>query len=156
MPPKRGQNYTERVNKRRRAADSSATTDSVVQPHPSRLQPVQLQEPSNAARATPQLTLSAEVLAALTNSISAAVSEALLTVAQPLQPATTAAATAFPVAHPSTSAAAAAVPEVQFVPDPISISSAEVVNRDSSVVEANPTTPNADQSLLNTVNNAVQ
>ncbi|CAH3146405.1 unnamed protein product [Porites lobata] len=156
MPPKRGQNYTERVNKRRRAADSSATTDSVMQPHPSRLQPVQLQEPSNAARATPQLTLSAEVLAALTNSISAAVSEALLTVAQPLQPATTAAATAFPVAHPSTSAAAAAVPEVQFVPDPISISSAEVVNRDSSVVEANPTTPNADQSLLNTVNNAVQ
>mmetsp|Transcript_38040 Transcript_38040/g.60107 ORF Transcript_38040/g.60107 Transcript_38040/m.60107 type:complete len:253 (-) Transcript_38040:192-950(-) len=127
-----------------------------MQPHPSRLQPVQLQEPSNAARATPQLTLSAEVLAALTNSISAAVSEALLTVAQPLQPATTAAATAFPVAHPSTSAAAAAVPEVQFVPDPISISSAEVVNRGSSVVEANPTTPNADQSLLNTVNNAVQ
>ena len=156
MPPKRGQNYTERVNKRRRAADSSATTDSGVQPHPSRLQPVQLQEPSNAARATPQLTLSAEVLAALTNSISAAVSEALLTVAQPLQPAATAAATAFPVAHPSTSAAAAAVPEVQFVPDPISISSAEVVNRGSSVVEANPTTPNADQSLLNTVNNAVQ
>ena len=156
MPPKRGQNYTERVNKRRRAADSSATTDSGVQPHPSRLQPVQLQEPSNAARATPQLTLSAEVLAALTNSISAAVSEALLTVAQPLQPAATAAATAFPVAHPSTSAAAAAVPEVQFVPDPISISSAEVVNRGSSVVEANPTTPNADQSVLNTVNNAVQ
>ena len=59
----------------------SATTDSVVQPHPSRLQPVQLQEASNAARATPQLTLSAEVLATLTNSISAEVSEALLTVA---------------------------------------------------------------------------
>ena len=156
MPPKRGQNYTEIVNKRRRAADSSATTDSVVQPHPSRLQSVQLQEPSNASRATPQLTLSAEVLATLTNSISAAVSEALLTVAQPRQPAATAAATAFPVTHPSTSAAAATVPEVQFVPDPISIPGAEVVNRGSSVVEANPTTPNADQSVRNTVNNVVQ
>ena len=65
MPQKRGQNYTEGVNKQHRAADTSATTDSVVQPHPSPLQPVQLQEPSNAARATPQLTLSAEVLATL-------------------------------------------------------------------------------------------
>lgn len=31
-----------------------------------------------------------------------------------------------------------------------------MVTRGSSVVEANPTTPNADQSVLNTVNNAVQ
>ena len=45
---------------------------------------------------------------------------------------------------------------MQFVPDPFLISSAEVVTRGSSVVEANPTTPNADQSVLNTVNNAVQ
>ena len=63
MPPKRGQNYTERVNKRRRAVDSSATSDSLLQPHPSWLQPVQVQEPTNASQATTQLTLSAEVLA---------------------------------------------------------------------------------------------
>ena len=69
-------------------------SDSVVQPHPSRLQPVQLQEPTNAARATTQLTLSAEVLATLTNSISAAVSEALLNVAQLRQSAAAAAAAA--------------------------------------------------------------
>ena len=156
MPPKRGQNFTARVNKQRRAADSSVTTDSVVQPHPSRLQPVQLQEPSNAAWATPQLTLSREVLATLTHSISAAVSQALLTLAQPWPPIATAATTAFQVAHPSTSAAGAAVPEVQFFPDPFLILSAEVVTRGSSVIEANPTTPNADQSVLNTVNNAVQ
>ncbi|KAK2555248.1 hypothetical protein P5673_023231 [Acropora cervicornis] len=95
MPPKRGQNFTARVNKQRRAADSSVTTDSVVQPHPSRLQPVQLQKPSNAAWATPQLTLSREVLATLTHSISAAVSQALLTLAQPWPPIATAATTAF-------------------------------------------------------------
>ena len=68
-----------------------------MQPHPSRLQPVQLQEPTNAARATTQLTLSAEVLATLTNSISAAVSEALLNVAQLRQSAAAAAATTFSV-----------------------------------------------------------
>lgn len=67
-----------------------------MQPHPSRLQPVQLQEPTNAARATTQLTLSAEVLATLTNSISAAVSEALLNVAQ-LRQSAAAAATTFSV-----------------------------------------------------------
>ena len=60
-----------------------------------------------------------------------------------------------PVAYPSTSAAAAAVPKVQFVRDPISVSSSEV-NRGSGVVEASPTPTNADQSVLNTVNNAVQ
>ena len=144
MTPKRGQNYTERVNKRRRATDRSATSDSMVRPHPSRLQLVQMQEPTNAAQATTQLTLLAEVLATLTNSISAAVSEALLNVAQPRQSAA-AAATTFPDAHPSTSVAAAALPEVQFFPDPISISSSEV-NRGSGVVEANPTTTNADRT----------
>ena len=61
-----------------------------------------MQEPTDAARATTQLTLSAEVLATLTNSISAALSEALLNVAQPRQSAAAAAAMTFPVAHPST------------------------------------------------------
>ena len=42
-------------------------------------------EPTNDAQATMQLTLPAEVLATLTFSISAAVSKALLDVAQPLQ-----------------------------------------------------------------------
>ena len=100
-----------------------------------------------------QLTLPAEVLATLTFSISAAVSKALLDVAQPLQSA--AAAMTVPVWHPSPSAAAAAVPEVQFVPDPISLSSSEV-NRGLGLVEANPSSTNADQTVLKTVNNAVQ
>lgn len=110
-------------------------------------------EPTNAAQATMQLTLSAEVLATLTFSISAAVSKALLDVAQPLQSA--AAAMTVPVSHPSPSAAAAAVPEVQFVPDPIPLSSSEV-NRGLGPVEANPSSTNADQTVLKTVNNAVQ
>lgn len=100
-----------------------------------------------------QLTLPAEVLATLTFSISAAVSKALLDVAQPLQSA--AAAMTVPVWHPSPSAAAAAVPEVQFVPDPIPLSSSEV-NRVLGLVEANPSSTNADQTVLKTVNNAVQ
>ena len=81
-------------------------------------------EPTNAAQATMQLTLSAEVLATLTFSISAAVSKALLDVAQPLQSA--AGGMTVPVSHPSPSAAATAVPEVQFVLDPIPLSSSEV------------------------------
>ena len=100
-----------------------------------------------------QLTPPAEVLATLTFSISAAVSKALLDVAQPLQSA--AAAMTVPVWHPSPSAAAAAVPEVQFVPDPIPLSSSEV-NRVLGLVEANPSSTNADQTVLKTVNNAVQ
>ena len=53
---------------------------------------LQLQEPTNAAQATTQLTLLAEVASTLTLSIAAAVSQALLNVAQPQQSA--AAATA--------------------------------------------------------------
>ena len=109
-------------------------------------------EPTNDAQATMQLTLPAEVLATLTFSISAAVSKALLDVAQPLQSA--AAAMTVPVWHLAPSAAAAAVPEVQFVPDPIPLSSSEV-NRGLGLVEANPSSTNADQSVLKTVNNAV-
>lgn len=138
MPPKRGQPYAERVSKRRRAANSSATLDSVVQPHPSQLQPVDLQEPPHAALATLQLTLSPDVLAALTTSISKAISETLLNVAQPRH-----------------SAAAPAIPELQFVPDPGSTSST-AGNRGSSIINDNPTTINADQAVIHTVNNAVQ
>ena len=75
MPPKRGQNYTERVNKRRRAVDSSAYFRLIV----AATSIVASASSENAAQATTQLTLSAT----LTNSISAAVSEALLNVAQP-------------------------------------------------------------------------
>ena len=34
MPPRRGQSYTEGVNKRRHAMDSSTASDLLVQPHP--------------------------------------------------------------------------------------------------------------------------
>lgn len=83
MPPKRGQNYTPRT------IQQCHLTDLVVQPHPSRLQPVQssCRNLQMLPGPTPQLTLLAEVLAMLTNSISAAVSEALLTIAQPRPPA---------------------------------------------------------------------
>ena len=56
MLHKRGQNYTDRVNKGRRAIDSSATLGSLVQPEPSRPQPVQSQEPTSSAPATTQIT----------------------------------------------------------------------------------------------------
>ena len=160
MPPKRGQNYTERVNKRRRAVDNSATSDSLLQPHVA-----SATSGAGTYKCFPgnNTTYPFGRSTGNVNSISAAAAEALLNVAQPRQsaaaaaattssvaypsPSAAAAATTFLVAYPSPFAAAAAVLEVLFVPDPISLSSSE----------ANPSTTNADPTVLNTViNNPVR
>ena len=144
MPPKRGQNYTERVNKRRRAVDNSATSDSLLQPHVA-----SASSGAGTYKCFPgnNTTYPFGRSTGNANSISAAAAEALLNVAQPRQSAAAAAATTSSVAYPSPSAAAAAVLEVLFVPDPISLSSSE----------ANPSTTNADPTVLNTViNNPVR
>ena len=152
MPPKRGKNYTERVNKRRRAVDNSATSDSLLQPHVA-----SASSGTGTYKCFPgnYTTYPFGRSTGNANSISAA--EALLNVVQPRKsaaaattssvaypsPSAAAAATTFLVAYPSPFAAAAAVLEVLFVPDPISLSSSEV----------NPSTTNADPTVLNTVIN---
>ena len=110
MPPKRGQNYTDRVNKRRRAMDSSATSDSPMQPHPLRSQPVQSQEPTSSAPATTQIT-QFYLSSSIGSTVKCCSTPAICS------------NNGNPFSHPTTCAAAAAVREVQFVLDPISFSS---------------------------------
>ena len=139
MPPKRTQINSDHGVKRRRVVGRSTTaSEAPVHPHPSLLQPVQSGSPgpTQAVSAPTQLALSQEILATLSNTITAAVSRALQNVAR---------------VPPS---ATAAVPEVQFIPDPPQ-GSGSAVNGSSDLTETNPSPSNADQTVQHTVNTAV-
>ena len=84
-----------------------------------------------------QLPLSQEVLATLSNTITAAVSRAVQNVTQ------------------VTPSATVAVPEVQFIPDSVQGSSS-AVNGGPDLTEPNPSSGNADQTIQHTVYAAIQ
>ena len=140
MPPRRAQDYPERVAKRRWVVGhSTAAPDQPGHPHPSLLQPVHSGSPGST-QGTPaptHLELFQEMLSTLTSTIATAVTRALQELAQ---------------APPSVPPA---IPAIQFVPDP-TVGAGAPVTGGSDLAETNPSPSNTDQTVQQTVDSAVQ